>query len=135
MLIMISPSKLNCYNLLFCCSSICLMISPPPQGVNEVRLEPFEKVGEFQQTMGFCECVPILKGLPRNPKKKKKPQVCYCTYSYLVAVLGIFSMHPMSHFVHICHNFHTNELMEPSQPFKVNRCVLHLHKNYSNNQD
>jgi hypothetical protein len=44
------------------------MISPPPQGVYEVWLEPFEKVGEFQQTMGFCECVPIVKGLPRNKK-------------------------------------------------------------------
>ncbi len=71
MLIMISFSKLNCYNLLFCCSNICLMISPPPQGVYEVWLEPFEKVGKFQQTMGFCECVPILKGLPKNPIKKK----------------------------------------------------------------
>ncbi len=77
---MISPSKLNCYNLLFCCSSICLMISPPPQGVNEVRLEPFEKVGEFQQTMGFCECVPILKGLPRNQKKKKKKKTSLLLY-------------------------------------------------------
>jgi hypothetical protein len=107
------------------------MISPPPQGVYEVWLEPFEKVGEFQQTMDFCECMPILKGLPRNKKIKTKTSLLF--YLLIPDFSGIFSMHPMSHFVHICHNFHTNELMEPSQPFKVNGCVLHLHKSYSSN--